>query len=191
LSKLAVITGASSGIGAEFSRQLAPTHDSLWLIGRREDKLNSVAVEIRAQYGVEARVLVMDLSDLSTIDQLALELQQQKQLSTLINNAGYAEDGDFHELDWQLHGDLMNVHIETTLKLSYAALKVMTSNSQSTIINVASVASFMPTPESPLYGPTKAFVRSLGETLAVKYKDRNIKIQALCPGFTITDFHRH
>ena len=189
LPELAVITGATSGIGAEFARQLAASHKTLWLIGRREQKLNQLAEELRSEHDVDAQVMIMDLSDQSIIDQLAEQLQQQTRLSTLINNAGYAEDGDFHELDWQKHKDIMNVHVGATLKLSYAALNVMSANAQGNIINVSSVASFLPTPSSPLYGPTKAFVRSLSETLAVNYKDRNIKIQALCPGFTITDFH--
>jgi uncharacterized protein len=189
MNKLAVITGATSGIGAEFARQLATTHKTLWLIGRREEKLNQLAESLQSQYGSEARVMIMDLSDQSVIDQLALELEQQTQLTTLVNNAGYAEDGEYHEMDWRLHQDIMNVHVEATLKLSHSALKVMSENNMGAIINVASVASFLPTPSSPLYGPTKAFIRSFSETLAVKYKNRNIKIQALCPGFTITDFH--
>ncbi|MFT5133303.1 MAG: short-subunit dehydrogenase [Gammaproteobacteria bacterium] len=189
MNKLAVITGATSGIGAEFARQLAQTHKTLWLIGRREQKLNQLAENLRSRYGIEALVMIMDLSDQSLIDELASQLQEQTQLSTLVNNAGYAEDGDFHKLDWRLHQDIMNVHVDATLKLSYAALKVMSSNGQGTIINVSSVASFLPTPNSPLYGPTKAFIRSFSETLAVKYKAHNIRIQALCPGFTITDFH--
>jgi uncharacterized protein len=189
VDKLAVITGATSGIGAEFARQLAATHQELWLIGRREQKLNQLAEDLRAQHGVETHVMIMDLSDQSVIDQLALQLQEQSQLSTLVNNAGYAEDGEYHKLDWRLHQDIMNVHVEATLKLSYAALQVMTANKQGSIINVSSVASFLPTPSSPLYGPTKAFIRSFSESLAIKYKDYNIKIQALCPGFTVTDFH--
>lgn len=189
LSELAVITGASSGIGAEFARQLAASHKTLWLIGRRQQKLKQLAEQLRSNFAVDAQVMIMDLSDQSVIDQLAVQLQQQKHLSMLINNAGYAEDGDFHELDWQKHKDIMNVHVEATLKLSYAALKVMAANGQGAIINVSSVASFLATAKSPLYGPSKAFVRSLSETLAVNYKEQNIKIQALCPGFTITDFH--
>ena len=85
--------------------------------------------------------------------------------------------------------DIMQVHVQATLKLSYAALNVMSANGNGSIINVSSVASFMPTPSSPLYGPTKAFIRSLSETLAIRYNDSNIRIQALCPGYTITDFH--
>ncbi|MBT7950466.1 MAG: SDR family NAD(P)-dependent oxidoreductase [Gammaproteobacteria bacterium] len=189
MNKLAVITGATSGIGAEFARQLATTHKTLWLIGRREQKLNQLAEDLRVQYGIEAHVMIMDLSDQSVIDQLASQLQEQSQLSTLVNNAGYAEDGEYHKLDWRLHEDIMNVHVEATLKLSYAALQVMTANKLGSIINVSSVASFLPTPSSPLYGPTKAFIRTFSESLAIKYKDYNIKIQALCPGFTVTDFH--
>ena len=131
----------------------------------------------------------MDLSDPVVIDDLAAKVRNQSRLSTLVNNAGYAEDGDFHEMDWHKHEDIMQVHVQATLKLSYAALNVMAANGNGSIINVSSVASFMPTPSSPLYGPTKAFIRSLSETLAIRYNDSNIRIQALCPGYTITDFH--
>ena len=189
MDKLAVITGATSGIGAEFARQLAATHKVLWLIGRREQKLNQLAESLHAQYGSETHVMIMDLSDESVIEQLAQQLEEQAQLSILVNNAGYAEDGEYHKMDWHLHQDIMNVHVTATLKLSHAALKVMSESNLGTIINVSSVASFLPTPSSPLYGPTKAFIRSFSESLALKYEDRNIKIQALCPGFTTTDFH--
>ena len=189
MSDLAVITGATSGIGAEFARQLAPLHKTLWLIGRREQKLNQLAEDLHAQYGIEAVVMIMDLSDRKVIEQLAEQLKQQSGLSTLINNAGYSEDGDFHSIEWLKHSDIMNVHVEATLRLSYVALKIMSENRQGSIINVASVASFIPTPNSPLYGPTKTFIRSLSESLAPVYKEKNVNIQALCPGFTITDFH--
>jgi short-subunit dehydrogenase len=184
VNKLAVITGATSGIGAEFARQLAATHKTLWLIGRREQKLNQLAENLRTQHGIEAHVMIMDLSEQSVIDQLASQLQEQNQLSTLVNNAGYAEDGEYHKLDWRLHQDIMNVHVEATLKLSYAALQVMTANKQGSIINVSSVASFLPTSSSPLYGPTKAFIRSFSESLAIKYKDYN----HYCPVKEINDY---
>ena len=133
--------------------------------------------------------MIMDLSNPAVIDDLAVKIRNQPGLSTLVNNAGYAEDGVFHEMDWHKHEDIMQVHVQATLKLSYAALNVMSANGNGSIINVSSVASFMPTPSSPLYGPTKAFMRSLSETLAIRYNDSNITIQALCPGYTITDFH--
>lgn len=189
MSGLAVITGATSGIGAEFARQLAATHEALWLIGRREEKLKQLAAGLQNKHGVTPVVMLMDLSSPAVIDELAARMRNQPGLGTLVNNAGYAEDGAFHEMDWQKHDDIMNVHVQATLKLSYAALSVMAANGSGSIINVSSVASFMPTPNSPLYGPTKAFLRSLSETLAIWYEDSGIKIQALCPGYTITDFH--
>ena len=189
MTSLAVITGATSGIGAEFARQLAATHQALWLIGRREEKLNHLAAGLQKKHDVDPVVMIMDLSDPAVIDDLAAKIRNQPRLSFLVNNAGYAEDGIFHEMAWQKHDDIMHVHVQATLKLSYAALNVMAANGNGSIINVSSVASFIPTPGSPLYGPTKAFIRSLSETLATRYEDSDIKIQALCPGYTITDFH--
>ena len=189
MTTLAVITGATSGIGAEFARQLAATHQTLWLIGRREEKLKQLAAGLQKKHDVDPVVMLMDLSDPAVIDDLAAKIRNQPRLSFLVNNAGYAEDGVFHEMAWQKHDDIMHVHVQATLKLSYAALNVMAANGNGSIINVSSVASFIPTPGSPLYGPTKAFIRSLSETLATRYEDSDIKIQALCPGYTITDFH--
>ena len=186
---LAVITGATSGIGAEFARQLAATHQTLWLIGRREEKLKQLAAGLQKKHDVDPVVMIMDLSDPAVIDDLAVKIRNQPGLSFLVNNAGYAEDGVFHEMDWQKHDDIMHVHVQATLKLSYAALNVMAANGNGSIINVSSIAAFVPTPSSPLYGPTKAFVRSLSESLAIMYEDRGIRIQALCPGYVITDFH--
>ena len=125
MSDLAVITGATSGIGAEFARQLAPLHKTLWLIGRREQKLNQLAKDLHAQYGIEAVVMIMDLSDRKVIEQLTEQLKQQSGLSTLINNAGYSEDGDFHSIEWQKHSDIMNFHVEATLRLSYVVWLVL------------------------------------------------------------------
>ncbi len=189
LSKLAVITGASSGIGAEFARQLAPSHQGIWLIGRRQDELHKVAEELRQHEGLQVSVKIMDLSDPAVIEELAQALQAEAELETLINNAGYAEDGAFHDVDWKKHEALLNVHVQATLRLSHAALQVMKVNDSGTIINVSSVASYIPTPASTLYGASKALIRNFSEALAIENKRSKIKIQALCPGFTITDFH--
>ena len=189
MTRLAVITGATSGIGAEFARQLSATHQTLWLIGRREAKLKQLAAELQKKHDVDPVVMIMDLSDPAVIDDLAGKIRTQPQLSFLVNNAGYAEDGIFHEMAWQKHDDIMHVHVQATLQLSYAALNVMAVNGNGSIINVSSIAAFVPTPSSPLYGPTKAYVRSLSESLAITYEDHGIRVQALCPGYTITDMH--
>ncbi|NKB36906.1 MAG: SDR family NAD(P)-dependent oxidoreductase [Gammaproteobacteria bacterium] len=189
MSRIAIITGASSGIGAEFSRQLFSSHDELWLIGRREEKLNQLASELRSRSEVRVIVKILDLSDPHVIENLASLVESESGLETLVNNAGYAEDGQFNIVDWQKHHDLMTVHVDATLRLSHSALKVMTAKGRGSIINVSSVASFVPTPNSTLYGASKSFIRSFSEALAIENKDNEIRIQALCPGFTITDFH--
>ena len=189
MNKLAVITGATSGIGAEFARQLAPTHERLWLLGRRQEKLEQLARQLEKDFKVTASVKILDLSDPGTIENLAQELLAETELYTLVNNAGYAEDGFFHETEWQKQNQLVNVHIEATLRLSHAALQVMPEHDGRCIINVSSVASFIPTPASTLYGATKALIRNFSEALAVENHKRGIRVQALCPGFTITDFH--
>ena len=151
--------------------------------------MKQLAAELQKKHNVDPVVMIMDLSDPAVIDDLAMKIRNQSGLSFLVNNAGYAEDGIFHKMNWKKHDDIMHVHVQATLKLSYAALNVMAANGHGSIINVASVAAFVPTPSSPLYGPTKAFVRSLSESLAITYEDNGIRIQALCPGYVITDFH--
>ena len=151
--------------------------------------MKQLAAGLQKKHDVDPVVMIMDLSDPAVIDDLAAKIRNQPRLGFLVNNAGYAEDGVFHEMAWQKHDDIMHVHVQATLKLSHAALTVMAANGSGSIINVSSVASFIATPSSPLYSPTKAFITSLSETLAIRYEDSDIKIQALCPGYTITDFH--
>lgn len=189
MKKLAVITGATSGIGEAFAYELARDHDHIWLVGRRAEQLQKVQYRLKHEFSVAADVLILDLAQPEKISQLAQAMQTQPALATLVNNAGYAQDGRYHEMPWQEHEDLMTVHIQATIRLTYAALKVMVSNGRGAIINVASVASWIPTPKSPLYGPTKAFIRSFSESLAADYRSQGIRIQGLCPGFTVTDFH--
>lgn len=189
MNKLAVITGATSGIGAEFARQLAASHQRIWLIGRRQAELNKVAENLRQNKLSQISVKIMDLSDPAIIEELAQSLQTEAALETLINNAGYAEDGAYQDVDWIKHEALLNVHVQATLRLSHVALNIMKVKERGTIINVCSVASYIPTPLSTLYGASKALIRSFSEALAIENNSNNIKIQALCPGFTITDFH--
>lgn len=188
MSKLAVITGATSGIGKSFAHQLASTHDELWLCGRNQQALTSVAEQLERQYGVKTQLKIGDLSKATDIKQLANELKATS-VTTLVNNAGYAEDGQFHQISMAKHTAIMRVHIDAPLAFSHAVLPKMVEHSTGTIINVASVASWIASPSSPLYAPTKTFLRSFSETLAASYQSKGISIQALCPGFTITNFH--
>lgn len=186
--KLVLITGATSGIGAAYARRLAEQGYHLWLTGRRMAILDALADELRAAYAVQVQTESVDLSQEAELDALVGRVQACKHMHGLINNAGYADDGTFHLITPQRHRAQMRVHMEATTLLAQAALPHL-EVARGFLINVASLASWMPTPGSPLYGPTKAFVRLFTETLALTYHQTGIRFQALCPGFVITDFH--
>ncbi|WLD57366.1 SDR family NAD(P)-dependent oxidoreductase [Salinispirillum sp. LH 10-3-1] len=183
-----LITGATSGIGAAYARALASRGCALWLTGRRMSVLEAFADELRRDHGVDVECEFVDLADEAQLDNLVQRAGADGQLAGLINNAGYADDGIFHLMTPQQHRAQMRVHIDATVMLTQAVLPAL-ERTQGFLINVASLASWMPTPGSPLYGPTKGFVRLFTETMALTYHGTNISFQALCPGFVITDFH--
>ncbi|MHA7880612.1 MAG: SDR family NAD(P)-dependent oxidoreductase [Saccharospirillum sp.] len=185
---LAVITGASSGLGAAFARALAAKGYHLLLTGRREDRLQALCRQLAQRFSITCEYRCGDLSVAETRQALVQEITLLPRLDALVNNAGYAEDGRFGDIDWSRHQALLDVHVLATTQLTHAALPNLLSH-QGIVINVASVASWMPTPQSALYGPTKAFVRSFSESLALAYHHTGLKVLGLCPGFTVTDFH--
>lgn len=184
----AVITGASSGLGAAFARNLASRGYDLMLTGRREDKLQALCLQLEQQYSINCQYRCGDLADKTDRQALVQEITLLPRLDALINNAGYAEDGRFGDIDWSKHQALLDVHIQSTTQLAHAALPNLLAH-QGILVNVASVASWMPTPQSALYGPTKAYIRSFSESLALAYHRSGLTVLALCPGFTVTDFH--
>lgn len=186
--RLAVITGATSGIGAAYAEAFARQHYNLLLTGRREQELNALAERLTRQYAVEVTLQIGDLSDPEDLQTLAGTVTLLPALDALVNNAGYAEDGRLGEIDWQKHKALLDVHVTATTQLSHAALPNLLK-SKGILINVASVASWLPTTQSVLYGPTKAYVRSFTESVGLAYRHDGLRALALCPGFTITDFH--
>ncbi|GGX73422.1 SDR family NAD(P)-dependent oxidoreductase [Saccharospirillum salsuginis] len=189
MNKQALITGGTSGIGAAFARRLAAEGHDVILTGRREPQLATLCRELEEQFGISATFQTGDLARAEDRQALEDRIRALPRLDVLINNAGYAEDGRFGDIDWPRHQALLDVHVQATMQLTHAALPQLLEQ-RGTVINVASVASWLPTPQSALYGPTKAFVRSFSETLALSYHPDGLKVQALCPGFTVTDFHQ-
>ena len=185
---LAVITGATSGIGAAYADRLAAEGYNLLLTGRREDELAAECDRLRQRYPVEVEYRLVDLAEADQREALVQEVTLLPRLDALINNAGYAEDGRFGDLNWSRHQALLDVHVTSTLQLTHAALPNLI-RARGLLINLASVASWLPTPQSALYGPTKSFVRAFTETLALSYRRDGLRALAVCPGFTVTDFH--
>lgn len=186
----ALITGASSGIGAEFAKRFAALGYDLIITGRRKDHLEQVAGAIRSQYGREATIMLGDLAEPAHLKELEELIRSSGDIEVLVNNAGRGLKKHFTEDDTPHESDLLiDLHLRTSLHLMHAAIPAMSARKRGTIINVSSIAGFSPTASDPTYGATKAFLTFFSEALHLVLKDKGIRIQALCSGFTWTDFH--
>jgi hypothetical protein len=187
-SKTALITGASSGIGTEFARQLASQGYNLALVARRQERLASLADRLQKKYSITTEVLVTDLTkekDLQRLENFIVELEA---LDLLVNNAGFGMHGKFTELNISKHIEMIQIHNIASLRLTHAALPGMLARNQGGIINVSSISGLVPI-GNITYGSTKAFQVVFSETLQMELSGTGIKIQALCPGYTYTEFH--
>jgi len=191
--KLAVITGASSGLGVVFARKLAARGYDLLLIARREGRLKSIAREIGEQYHVRAEVLAADLTDDAGLAAAAQRIREAADLGLLVNNAGFGTLGYFFEADPDGQQQMHRLHVVATMRLSHAALAnlVPRATAGTGIINVSSVAAFGVSPQNVSYCATKTWMNRFTEGLAIELgaKSSPVNVQALCPGFTLTEFH--
>ena len=188
--KLALVTGASTGIGYAIAKELARRGANLILSAtvRSEDKLHELSSEIK-DLGSECHIFLEDLSRLnsgrSLYDQIKL---QNLHVDLLINNAGYGRWGTFHEVEMEDYADMIQLNITSLSELSHLFIPDMISEGEGGVINVGSVASLTPVPYSSVYAATKAYVLSLSEGLRYEYRNFNIRIMALLPGATVSNF---
>lgn len=185
----ALITGASSGIGAAFARLLAARGTSLILVARRAERLQSLAAELQADFGVMAVPFPADLSLDADIERVVELIQASPDLDLLVNNAGYGLPGYFHETPQEQIHAIIQVHVCSAVRLAHAALQGMRSRQRGAIINVTSMASYVVTPGNLAYSATKAFMTAFSEGLALEMENTSIRVLELLPGFTRTEFH--
>ena len=189
LSKSAMVTGASSGIGEAYARLLASLGYDLIVVARREDKLLAIAKELEDSFGVSVTILPGDLcneNDLSTIEE---KVRDTPNLSVLINNAGFGTLGPFVDVDISKSLDMIALHVTAPTRLVKAALPGMIARREGMIVNVASMAPFLPVAGNVIYNGTKSYLIALSECLQLEVEGAGIRVQALCPGFTRTGFH--
>lgn len=183
----ALITGASAGLGAEFARQLAASGNDVVLVARREAPLSALADELRAAHGVSVEVLVADLTVGEDVDRVAARVASaDAPIDLLVNNAGYGLGLDFAAEDIEAEAAHLRIHVETTLRLSHAALGAMLARGGGRIVHVASVAAFIP---RGTYGAAKRYVVEFSRWANVRYRASGVTVTAVCPGFTHTEFH--
>lgn len=188
MSNIALITGATSGIGAAFARKLASLNYDLIITGRREEKINALAKELKNQYKIQVEVIIAELADDQAVSALATKIKSLDNLEILINNAGFGRKGSFFQEEIAPYEQMIKVHMLVTMQLTHAALPKMLARNSGTIINVSSIAAFIPWLHSIVYGATKAFINKFTAALARELKGRGVRFQALCPGITDTDF---
>ena len=187
----ALVTGASSGIGAEFCRQLAAKGYQLILVARRVDKLHAVADELRESFDVNSIIITADLSKKDACEKIAGRLKDENiTVEYLVNNAGYGLPGSFHVPDWQEHADFIQVMMTAVCQLTWKLLPAMRERGRGFIVNVASVAGLVsPSGGHTLYGASKSFLIKFSQSLALENEESGVKVCALCPGFTYSEFH--
>lgn len=186
--QLALVTGASSGIGEALAGEFAAAGFDLVLVARSEDKLKQLAGKLHREHGVRVRVEPADLSKRNAAAALAKKLQQARlNVTALVNNAGVLEHGRFIDIPASRHQQLVDLNISGLTAMLSAFVPDMVDRGEGRILNVASIAAFQPLPALATYAATKAFVLSLTESLSEELKDTGISVTALCPGVTATD----
>ena len=184
MKKVALVTGASAGLGVEFARQLSKRGYRLVLAARRKERLEELAKELG-----KARAVAIDLSKSNAVGKLMADVEANGEtVDLLVNNAGFGLIGRFAELDSKRERQMIDLNVGALTELCRAVAPAMIERGSGAILNVASTAAFQPGPKMAVYFATKAFVLSLSEALHEELKPRGIKVSCLCPGPTRTEF---
>lgn len=189
MTSIAIITGASSGIGLSFAKQMASKNINLLLVARSADKLSALAKTLQKDHPIQVFTLAIDLSKPAEAEKIVGWCQSNAmQVDYLINNAGFGDLGIFHESDWQRQHQMMELNMTTLVYLTHSFLPGMVKRGTGRILNVASTAAFQPGPGMAIYFATKAFVLHFSEAIAEEVSASGVTVTALCPGATESNF---
>jgi len=187
--KVALITGASSGLGVDFARQLAQRGCRLILVARRQDRLYGIQEQISTTYNVPVESIAMNLVEVNAPQRLYDQLQAANQdVDVLVNNAGYGLFGEFASLPWERTQTMLELDVLVLTRLMRLFMPGMVERNYGFILNVASTGSFQPTPTYAAYAAAKSYVLSLTEAVHYELRHTAVKCTALCPGVTRTEF---
>jgi short-subunit dehydrogenase len=186
---VALVTGATSGIGAEFARALAARGNDLVLVARNGARLDERAELLEKEHGAAVEVLAADLTKGTGLKVVEARLESKDPpVDLLVNNAGFGTFGKLWELQRDVEEREIRLNVVAVTRLTHAALPGMVERGRGGIINVSSVAAYQPTPANATYGATKAFVNSFTHALHEEVRGTGVKVMVLCPGFTRTEF---
>jgi len=186
--RTALITGASAGLGAEYARELAAAGTNLILVARRLEVLEELARALREKNGIRVEAVPANLATSEGIERVEGLIAKTETLDLLINNAGFSGGRSFVERDIPTHMSIVDVHVVSTVRFTWAALPGMIARRRGAVINVASIAAFSPF-SGPMYSGTKAFLMMFSANLQSELRGTGVVVQALCPGLMHTEFH--
>jgi short-subunit dehydrogenase len=187
---MALVTGASSGIGQSFARLLAGDGHDLVLVARDTSRLDALAKELDGQHGTRSEVLAGDLTVPEFSATVEARLRAEPAIDVLVNNAGFGTFGRFHELPVDEEEREIRLNVVAVVRLTHAAAATMAERGRGGILNVSSVAASQPVPGNATYAATKAFVTSFSEALHEELKPKGVRVTVLMPGFTRTEFQQ-
>ncbi|UXI69725.1 SDR family NAD(P)-dependent oxidoreductase [Tahibacter amnicola] len=190
-SRWALVTGASAGIGEAFARELAGKGIHLVLTARREDRLTALAEDLRSRHDIRTETIAADLARPDASARLCEELDRRGiTIDILINNAGYGVPGHYLAQPWTVHADFLQVLVTAPCELAYRLLPGMQRRGYGRIANIASLAGHVPSSAGhAMYAASKAFLIKFSQSLALENRDKDIRVCAVCPGFTFSEFH--
>jgi short-subunit dehydrogenase len=185
------VTGASSGIGEAFAEVLAAEGFDVVITARRETRLRDVQARLQEKYSARVEVIAEDLNDPAAPARLCAELEARGlMIDVLVNNAGYGVPGSYAASSWDVHARFLQIMVTAVAELTYRLLPGMMERRYGRIINVASLAGLVPAPAGhTLYAAAKAFLIKFSESLGHEVRRHGIFVTALCPGFTVSEFH--
>jgi len=187
---VALVTGASAGIGESFARLLARRGHDVVLVARRADRLEALAERVAKEHGAAAEVLVADLETDDGVRIVEARLSElARPVELVVNNAGFGTSGRFHEMPVEREDAEIRLNVLALVRLTHAALTGMVERGHGGVINVSSVAAYQPAPNSATYCATKAFVSSFTNAIHEELHGTGVKAMVLAPGFTHTEFH--
>ena len=188
MAKRALVTGASSGIGQEFARILARGGYDLFIVARNKNGLVNLAKELKDRYETDVEIMAQDLSKPNSAEKVWEEATKKGDVDVLINNAGFGDLHEFKDAEWDRLHDMINLNVLTLTYLSHLAAKDMSSRKSGKILNVASVAAYIPGPMMSVYHATKAYVLKFSVALHEELKPKGVTVTSLNPGVTRSGF---